>query len=490
MALTVKRAQPLGNAWSPHDMVFNSFIFVAFFVAVYGLYLILPHRWQNRMLLVASYVFYGWWDWRFLGLIVLSTVVDYVAGLGIASSKDDRVRRRFLIASMCTNLGVLGLFKYANFFLHSLLDGLAMFGLELDARITSIVLPVGISFYTFQTMSYTIDIYRREFAPTRNFLDFALFVSFFPQLVAGPIERARVLLPQLIAPRRLCRKRIEEGCWLILSGYYLKCVLADNLAPFVETIFQAPESAHGFEVLVGVWAAAFQIYGDFSGYSRIAIGLSKLMGIDLMQNFNRPYFAVSPNDFWRRWHISLSTWLRDYLYIPLGGNRGTTMATYRNLMVTMLLGGLWHGAAWNFVAWGLFHGSILCIWRPISERRKSAPYEAVGTSSVRVFLRTFAFFQLTCVGWLLFFVTDLGHVPLLIRNCITQWQWNGGVAAMTILVFAVPVMWMELLGERSRQDHAVFAWSARRRLFVYCLTTALIFLCGAVEQHEFIYFQF
>lgn len=277
---------------------------------------------------------------------------------------------------------------------------------------------------------------------------------------------------------------------MILSGYYLKCVLADNLAPFVDIVFQNPQSAHGFEIIVGVYAAAFRIYGDFAGYSRIAIGISKLMGIDLMTNFDRPYFAISPADFWRRWHISLSTWLRDYLYIPLGGNRRTGFLTYRNLMVTMLLGGLWHGAAWNFVAWGLFHGGILCIWRWVAERSERTAASTLKQEGDQSPLRILFFFHITCFGWILFFVKQLSDVPMLIANCVTDWQWNGSIGLLTIIAFASPVILMEATGRQSKQVHAVFSWSKPARLFVYAATTIAICLCAAGDQHEFIYFQF
>jgi D-alanyl-lipoteichoic acid acyltransferase DltB (MBOAT superfamily) len=320
-------------------MSFNSFTFAVFFCLTYLAYWSLPRRLSNVVLLVASYVFYGWWDYRFLGLLAVSTVVDYCAGRMIDRRDSPMARRLFLTLSIATNLGILGVFKYANFFADSFVSAMDSLGLNADVRFAQVVLPVGISFYTFQTMSYTIDVYRREIPACQSFLDFALFVSFFPQLVAGPIERARVVLPQLAQRRRPRRDQFESACWLILTGFYLKCVIADNMAPIAQRVFDHPESVQGMEIVIGVWAAAFQIYGDFAGYSRIAIGVAKLFGIDLMTNFNRPYLAVNPSDFWRRWHISLSTWLRDYLYIPLGGSRVSKVLTYRNLMITIDLGG-------------------------------------------------------------------------------------------------------------------------------------------------------
>ncbi|MFO1490970.1 MAG: MBOAT family O-acyltransferase [Kiritimatiellia bacterium] len=371
-------------------MVFNSFVFVLFFLVVYGLYVILRHRAQNVLLLVASYVFYGWWDWRFLSLVFASTLLDYVCGLKIV---DDPVRRKLWIGiSMTGNLGLLFFFKYFNFFAASTAALLHSLGLEAGWTTLNIVLPVGISFYTFQTMSYTLDIYRGTLAPTRSLLNFSLYVAFFPQLVAGPIERASHLLPQVEKPRRPTYQGLREGFWLILHGYLLKVVVADNLGPFADEIFNHPESARGLAVPLALAAFAFQIYGDFAGYSNIARGLCKWMGFDLMVNFRMPYFATNPSDFWRRWHISLSTWLRDYLYIPLGGNRGGPARTHRNLLLTMVLGGLWHGAAWHFVAWGLYHGLLLSghrLLQPLLDRLRPAGRLARGlwhSGSVLLFL--------------------------------------------------------------------------------------------------------
>jgi len=471
-------------------MIFNSLAFVAFFVVVYALYVVLEHRPQNYLLLVASYFFYGCWDWRFLGLIFVSTVVDYLCGQLIHKSTRDSMRRVFLVSSICVNLGILFTFKYFNFFAEGFDALLAPVGLSLDSRIASIILPVGISFYTFQTMSYTIDIYRRELEPTRDFLSFAVFVAYFPQLVAGPIERARVLLPQIVNSRPIGYSQLRDGMWLILLGYFKKMVLADNMIPFVKPIFDDPHNATGFAIVVSIYAAAFQIYGDFSGYSNIARGISKLMGIELMTNFERPYFATNPSDFWRRWHVSLSTWLRDYLYVPLGGNRHGERRTYRNLMLTMLLGGLWHGAAYNFVAWGLFHGTILAVHRrirPWIERLR--PDGGLAGTAFHVG-SVVGFFHLTCVGWLLFFVHDLGDVPILLGNIFDPFVWNGRIGFVTILVFASPLLLMESIRELRGKPLHLPAWPRPLRLAVFCAVAATIVLCGALQRQEFIYFQF
>ncbi|MEZ6119738.1 MAG: MBOAT family O-acyltransferase [Pirellulaceae bacterium] len=468
-------------------MYFNSVKFVFFFVAVYSGYLLLSFRLQNLLLLAASYFFYASWNWKFLSLIIISTCVDYAAGLGIERMTSQIAKRRILMVSLIANLGLLAVFKYYDFFIDSLLGLTGSMGIELSVPALRVILPVGISFYTFQTLSYTIDIYRGELKATKNFLDFALFVAYFPQLVAGPIERASVLLPQLATPRTIKQRHVEVGSWLILSGYFFKCVLSDNLAPFAKQVFETPDKSHGAEVLVGIYAAAFQIYGDFAGYSRIARGISMLMGIDLMQNFNRPYFAENPSDFWRRWHISLSTWLRDYLYIPLGGNRGSRWATYRNLLLTMLLGGLWHGAAWHFVAWGAFHGIALAVHRFlfIDHGRHPKPHNR----QMQIW-KIVLFFHFTCIGWLIFFVPKLGNLPILWNQLVYSWEWNGLDGFLTIVVFGLPVLLVEWWAERSNATYAVLAWRPSLRLGMYAITLAALILCGSLESEEFIYFQF
>ena len=467
-------------------MLFNSIEFVVFFVVVYGLYLVLSHRAQNVLLLLASYLFYGWWDWRFLSLIWLSTLVDYLAGLGMERAPTQKRRKLWLLLSLAFNLGLLGTFKYMGFFARSFADAFAGLGIAVDVRFTDLVLPVGISFYTFQSLTYTVDVYRRGLQATRNLLDFALVVAFFPQLMAGPIERAKHMLPQMEKPRQVSFELVAQGAWLILIGYFKKVVLADNMAPFTNRMFADPSSVHGLEVLIGIYAFAFQIYGDFSGYSDIARGAAKCLGFDLMYNFKMPYFAVNPSDFWRRWHISLSTWLRDYLYINLGGNRGSTARTYRNLMLTMVLGGLWHGAAYNFVAWGVFHGAILCIHRWLTggdERRAPGPPRIT-------LLGVVGFFHVTCVGWLLFGVRRLGDAPLLLRNLVSPFEINGLIQLLTLALFAAPVLVVDWLQFRSSDMLAVQRLALPVRVSIYVATFAAILLCGATGAKQFIYFQF
>jgi len=467
-------------------MLFNSTQFVAFFLVVYALYLVLAHRYQNALLLAASYVFYGSWDWRFLGLMIFSTTMDYGFGLAIGRLQEQSRRKLILITSIAVNLGILFVFKYFNFFAVSLDRLLALFALQLDVRILDVVLPLGISFYTFHNISYIVDVYRGRVEAARSFVDFALYVALFPQLIAGPIARPAHLLPQIHHPRRISYTMLRTGAWLILLGYFKKVVLADNMVPFTKPLFENPHSMHGTEVLFGLYAFAFQIYGDFSGYSDIARGLANLMGFELMLNFKRPYFAANPPDFWRRWHISLSTWLRDYLYIPLGGNRHGPARTHRNLLITMFLGGLWHGAAWHFVAWGMFHGAILSLHRmaaPLFARRPAA-------GPIRQALTVIAFFHVTCFGWLLFAVKGLPDVPVLLHNLFVPFEVHGRLALLTLLLFAGPLLLMEWLEERSGQLNIVKSWPRPLRLACYAALLAAIILCGAVERHAFIYFQF
>ena len=448
----------------------------------------LTHRAQNLLLLAASYLFYGWWDWRFLGLIWLSTAVDYTCGLRIAAADPDapHARRRWLTLSCVTNLGLLGFFKYVNFFAESSVRALASLGFTADWPTLNVVLPVGISFYTFQTLGYTIDVYRGAVRAERDPLNFALFVSFFPQLVAGPIERANVLLPQIARPRKLTAERFARGGWLILKGYYLKVVLADNLAEFTGPVFRDPAAFRGLAVAVAIFGAALQIYGDFAGYSAIARGVAKWLGVDLMQNFARPYFATNPGNFWRRWHISLSTWLRDYLYIPLGGNRGGECKTYRNLMLTMLLGGLWHGAAWNFVAWGGYHGTLLCLHRPL---RFLSDRPAGRFPLLRRLAWAALFLPATLLGWVLFFTPVLTDVPVLLGN-LRPFEPGARLGLVTAVVFYTPVFLLELFEERAGDEFAVFVWPFPLRLAAAASLWALILLCGRGGASEFIYFQF
>jgi len=481
-------------------MLFNSVQFIVFFLVVYIVYLTLTHRYQNYWLLLASYIFYGSWDWRFLGLMLLSTTMDYGFGLLLHRCEDAARRKTILLVSITVNLGILFVFKYFNFFAGSFQRLLTLFGLGLNIHVINVLLPLGISFYTFHNISYIVDVYRGRVTPTRSLVNFALYVALFPQLIAGPIARPGHLLPQIENHRRITYLMLREGFWLILLGYFKKVVLADSMIPFTSAVFERPGEVYGTQILFGIYAFAFQIYGDFSGYSDIARGLSKLMGFELMLNFYHPYFATNPVDFWKRWHISLSTWLRDYLYIPLGGNRHGTEQTYRNLLITMFLGGLWHGAAFHFVAWGIFHGLLLVAHRMIEPvlATFNRNHRAEDGTSASVFSRhsilrvlsIIGFFHITCFGWFLFAVRGLPDVPYLLYKIFDPFIINGQAALVTILVFAGPLLLMEWAEERSGKMPVVKYWPRPVRLACYAAVVLAILLCGAMERHEFIYFQF
>ncbi len=469
-------------------MFFNSFEFAIFFAVVYSLYRILPPKGQNSMLLVASYVFYGAWDWRFLFLILLSTVIDYVVGLNIEATSDVKRRKRLVAVSVVANLSILGFFKYYDFFAASLAELLVGFGVPADVFLLQVVLPVGISFYTFQTMTYSVDIYRGLIKPTHSFPDFALFVAFFPQLVAGPIERAENLLPQVQGAREITPERNREGAWLCLWGLFKKLVIADNLAITVNAAFANSESLSGPEVLAVAYAFAFQIYCDFSGYTDIARGVAKLLGFELMVNFRAPFLADSPADFWSRWHISLSTWLRDYLYIPLGGNRKGELKTYRNLMLTMILGGLWHGAAWTFVLWGVYQGLALVIHR----RMRPWLSDRLGAGFGWSFLRVFGTFQLMAFGWLIFRSETFEQLRTLTAALFTDWTRIGtaGDILIAIAAYAWPLMLFQALQVTQRTLTPQFRWHPTLQTALYSLVFYLIFVYGSIQSNQFIYFQF
>jgi D-alanyl-lipoteichoic acid acyltransferase DltB (MBOAT superfamily) len=473
-------------------MLFNSTQFVAFFLVVYAGYLVLAHRPQNWWLLVASYVFYSSWDWRFSLLMLLSTSFNYVYGQRIFVS-ESLTRKRWMVSGVAANLGVLFVFKYFNFFAENGAALLHKIGLGLSTPMLSLVLPLGISFYTFHNISYLVDVHQRRIEPARRWSDYALYVALFPQLIAGPIARPSHLLPQIERPRHISYEMVREGFWLILLGYFKKVVLADNMLPFSQKLFLEFNHLSGWEVLLAIYAFAFQIYGDFSGYSDIARGLSKLMGFELLLNFERPYLATNPSDFWRRWHISLSTWLRDYLYIPLGGNRHGELNTYRNLFITMLLGGLWHGAAWHFMAWGAFHGTLLMAYHAWSKAREQGQFawwpSKYFENRLGRALSVLAFFQVTCLGWLIFGVQGVPDIPSILRQLLVGGSSDGKVL-WTLVFFAGPLMLMEWLEERAGRTPVVRCWPRPVRLVCYAFVVATLMLCSALERHSFIYFQF
>lgn len=474
-------------------MLFNSYLFWTYFAIVYLLYRLLPHRGQNWMLLVASYIFYGWWDWRFLFLLGLTSVMDYIIGLKIGLSRTPREAKGYLLVSVIANLGLLGFFKYYGFFARELAELGQTLGMNLSLPMLNIVLPVGISFYTFQELSYTIDVYRKRIEPVRRLSDFALYVSFFPQLVAGPIERSENLIPQVLRPRTVRLADFGPGLYLVLSGLFTKIVLADNMAMIANSIFAAdPNTLSGAECLMGVYAFALQVYGDFSGYSSIARGIAKWMGFDLMLNFRMPYLALSPSDFWRRWHISLSTWLRDYLYIPLGGSRGSTWKTYRNLMLTMTLGGLWHGANWTFLCWGIYHGLLLCLYRPFEKGPvdEFAP-RRFGDWPIN-FLRGLVMFHLVCFGWVMFRAESMHQVWIFMERIALHFEMTPYAKLLFGLIafYALPFLLFEYWLEKRKNVMGLMEvpWLARGLVYVYFVV--MLQLCPPEQAHEFIYFQF
>ncbi len=484
-------------------MIFTTPAFVLFFCAFFWLWTLTEGRLRKWILLLASYIFYGSWNPNFLLLIILSTWVDYTVGRRLEQTEDSKTRKRLVTLSVFVNLGTLAVFKYFNFFVDSAIQGLTAMGLTAPTLSLEIILPVGISFYTFQTMSYTIDIYRREMKATRDPLDFAIYVAFFPQLVAGPIERAKRLLPQIESIQKGANYD-STGWGLIAIGCFKKVVIADNLAHFVDAVYSNPSGVYGPALWFATYAFAIQIYCDFSGYSDIAVGLARLLGIQLIQNFEAPYAATSPSDFWRRWHISLSTWLRDYLYIPLGGNRGTRWLTYRNLMLTMLLGGLWHGAAWNFILWGAWHGLLLALFRLYQTRRSASRPMQPQNSAISTMLKRLLFFHLVCFGWALFRAESLSDCGVLLSGLITvwDWQWVAWVQAVTasgiggsLVVGAIAcalmltMQWVYPIGSNGL---VIQIWRLPKPAIFIFITVCLycVTLAAPEQAPPFIYFQF
>ena len=465
-------------------MLFNSFIFVLFFITVFIIYWTFYKyiKIQNILLLAASYFFYGWWDWRFLSLIAFSTLVDY--SMGLAMIKKQKRRKMYLLISIFVNLGLLGFFKYFNFFIDSWVGLWNTLGFNISESTLHIILPVGISFYTFQTMSYTIDIYRGKLKPTKNLIDFALYVSFFPQLVAGPIERASNLLPQIQKNRRWDHIFFKEGLLQMLVGFFRKVVIADSIGSLIDGTWNNPQLHNASTIAFAVALYSFQIYFDFSGYSDIAIGTAKLLGFEFKQNFNLPYFSTSITEFWRRWHISLSSWLKDYLYIPLGGNRKGLLRQYRNLFLTMLLGGLWHGSSWNFVLWGGIHGSLLAIekrFKFISERYS-------------VFKNLFIFILVSII-WVFFRAQNAQDAAEILRKLFSGPYLKLYMGNITIFINTLLMLSFALLldGYLFFRNTSLESLGSRLGGTSYKILFTFFFMCLLLfysDANNFIYFQF
>ena len=469
-------------------MSFNSLKFLIFFLVVYVLYLLLRrnYRIQNSLLLIASYVFYGLWDWRFLSLLAFVTLLNFISAQIIHRLQEQPARRQIFVVAVCLNLFVLGIFKYLNFFGDSFSQLLQLAGIEAHYATLHIILPVGISFYIFQAVGYLVDVYRRQIEPSSSLLEFALYVSFFPQLVAGPIERAKNLLPQLSSPRRITAAQVNIGIYLILWGFFKKVVVADNLAQIADPVFGNYLSYQGADIVIAVLAFTLQIYCDFSGYSDVARGLAKLLGIELMVNFRLPYFAVSPRDFWQRWHISLSTWLRDYLYIPMGGNRDGALITGRNLGATMLLCGLWHGAGWNFILWGAYHWVVLSVYH-IANRMITKKYRQ---TAIRVFFCVLLMLCSNCAGWIVFRSTSVEQIIYMLGQIGTAWSPESTLFVKRFLFFSTPLVIMELWQYFGGNLVAPTGQNVFIRSLVYGVLLSGIIVYGVREPVEFIYFQF
>lgn len=481
-------------------MLFNSIDFAIFLPIVFILYWFATNKslkLQNALIVVASYIFYGWWDWRFLSLIIFSTLVDYYVGRRLLNQNNQIKRKTLLWTSIIVNLGFLGFFKYYNFFVDNFITAFSLFGTEIKASSLNIILPVGISFYTFQTLSYSIDVYKRKLEPTKDFIAFSAFVSFFPQLVAGPIERATNLLPQFYKKRTFDYSKAVDGMRQILWGLFKKIVIADNCAEYANMIFNNSADYSGSTLVLGALFFTFQIYGDFSGYSDIAIGTSRLFGFTIMQNFNFPYFSRDIAEFWRRWHISLSTWFRDYLYIPLGGSRGGTWKNVRNIFVIFIVSGFWHGANWTFIVWGALNAIYFLPLLLTNKNRKNLGFIADGRTlpSPKEILQIGITFSLTVIAWIFFraesveqafnicstiFSSSLFSIPLY-NN-----RFNSLIVLFIIGLFYI-VEWYGRNNQyaiaRIFERNKVVRWG-----FYYLLTLAILMSQG--KGQEFIYFQF
>lgn len=478
-------------------MLFYTPEFLAFSVVLLAvLAVIRRHEPRKIVLLVASYIFYMWWNPAFILLIAFATLVNYLVGLGLKGETRQARRRLYVSTGLVASLGLLGYFKYAGFLAENTLYAMQLLGFDVHWTSIHVTLPVGISFYTFQTLSYTIDVYRREIPPTTSALDFALFVAFFPQLVAGPIVRAADFLPQLSRPPRV--RCDQETFFLILRGLAKKVIVADNIAVFADRIFESPGAYPSIVVWLAAVCFAVQIYCDFSGYSDIAIGISRILGFWIPLNFDHPYFARNPSDFWRRWHISLSSWLRDYLYISLGGNRRGAVKTYRNLMLTMLLGGLWHGASWNFVLWGFLHGSMLVVHRLYTHMRPRDPDSRPADGVLSDFASLVSMQLFVLLGWILFRVTE----PALLMDALRKFVLFdfdfrlaniglGGAAFFSTILLMSAFAVLHVVSHRTGRIERPLGRADLKWASAVCFTAGfLACLLWPTADVPFIYFQF
>ncbi len=486
-------------------MLFNSLDFALFLPIVFALYWFVFQKYlkaQNTLIALASYVFYGWWDWRFLSLIIFSSVIDYIIGLQLQKTDSKRQRKLLLWTSVFVNLGFLGFFKYFNFFIDNFVEAFSFLGYQIPNTSLNIILPVGISFYTFQTLSYTLDVYRKQLKPTKDFIAFTAFVSFFPQLVAGPIERATSLLPQFYKKREFDHANAVLGMRQILWGLFKKVVIADNCARLANEIFNNSADYGGTTLILGALMFTFQIYGDFSGYSDIAIGTARLFGFKLMKNFAFPYFSRDIAEFWRRWHISLSTWFRDYLYIPLGGSRGGTVMKVRNTFIIFVVSGFWHGANWTFIVWGALNA---IYFLPLLLRNKNRVH--TGDIAGNRFLPSFielkgmlSTFTLTVVAWVFFRAENISHAIQYLYDLFTglgayanyyktyRLVYDFNLALIGIIVFFVIAEWLGRHHEFAIEKIGSKIKAPLRYAFYYLIIASVFWFSG--DKQEFIYFQF
>ncbi len=480
-------------------MLFNSIEFLLFLPIVFLLYWLVFNnalRWQNLLLLVSSYFFYGWWSWKFMLLLALCTFIDYIYGFYVASPNKKKAKL-FLWLSIINNLGILAIFKYYNFFVTQFQNGFELLGIYTNPILLNLALPVGISFYTFHGMSYVFDIYRHKQKPVSNFVDYALFVSFFPLLVAGPIERANHLLPQVQVKRNFNYSQAIEGCRLILWGMFKKVVIADSLARIVDINFLNYHNETGLSLIIGAIAFSFQIYGDFSGYSDIALGTAKLFGFELLSNFKFPYFSRDIAEFWRRWHISLSSWFRDYLYVPLGGSKNGKLKTVRNTFIIFLISGFWHGASWNFIAWGGIHAFLFL---PLLLKNKNRKY----TSDIVAYDRKFpnlkelwqmgiTFFFVT-IGWIFFRAHDLGHAfGYITQIAVSLYQNPDQIflkpTGLSSFIYIFPLVLVDWWFRRDERNLIMPIF--KYKFLIYLIITTIIYAYfGNSSNNSFIYFQF
>lgn len=479
-------------------MLFNSFEFLIFLPIVFLLYWFIfkPLRWQNLFIVAVSYIFYGWWDWRFLILIAFTTLCSFASGILLEKLEGQRTRQKWVSAANITlNLLILCIFKYFNFFGENLSELFQLFGVELDWVTIDILLPVGISFYTFQALSYTIDVYQYKIKPTHDVIAFFAFISFFPQLVAGPIERATNLLPQFLVSRSFNYDRAVDGMRQILWGLFKKMVVADNCATAVNLIFDEYQTLGGTHLFLGAFFFTFQIYGDFSGYSDIAIGTARLFGINLMRNFNFPYFSRDIAEFWRRWHISLTTWFRDYIYIPLGGSRCGKWKAMRNTLIIFLVSGLWHGANWTFICWGAFHALLFLPLFIMGKNRKNKDIVARSRlfPNLKEGCQMFITFLLVVIGWIIFRAENIHQAWDYIICMVTKFDFVLPAHGKDPLIYIAILLVVEWF-QRGKQfclqieEKGIFRHQAIRWTLYYVLFIITLLLAG--QQEEFIYFQF